>query len=140
MVQSYKSGRDFRVGSGSGLSLSKYFGSISGLHTKVFYNIQSNDFFSWRRFVVLTAVTSMSEVIVLRLIMFARCNLNMQRLLILEYDWLRTSTTLKASQENDPELSLVSLNSNDCKEYWHTKVISRNGLNSKRMKLEQCND
>ena len=32
-------------GPGSGLSLSKSFGPISGLHTKLFYNIQSNDFF-----------------------------------------------------------------------------------------------
>jgi len=31
-------------GSGSELSLSKCFGPISGLHTKLFYNIQSNDF------------------------------------------------------------------------------------------------
>ena len=71
------SGRAFRVGPGSGLSLSKYFGPISGLHTKLFYNIKSNDFFdffvSWRRFVVLTAVTSVSEVILmfLQLILFA---------------------------------------------------------------------
>jgi len=65
MVQSYKSGRAFRVGPCSGLSLSKYFESISGLHTKLFYNIKSNDFFlSWRRFVVLTAETSVSEEIV----------------------------------------------------------------------------
>jgi len=41
-------------------------GPISGLHTKVFYNIQSNDFFlSWRIFVVLIAVASVSEVIVI---------------------------------------------------------------------------
>jgi len=45
MVQSYKSGRAFRVEAGSGLSLSKYFEPISGLHTKLFYNIKSNDFF-----------------------------------------------------------------------------------------------
>jgi len=36
---SYKSSRPFRVGPGSGLSLPKYFGPISGLHTKLFYNI-----------------------------------------------------------------------------------------------------
>jgi len=42
---------------GSGLSLSKCFDPISGLHTKLFNNIQSNDFFvSWRTFVVLTEV------------------------------------------------------------------------------------
>ena len=41
MVQSYKSSRDFRVGPGSGLSLSKYFGSAY----KTFCNIKSNDFF-----------------------------------------------------------------------------------------------
>jgi len=50
---------------GSGLSLSKYFWPFSGLHTKRFYNIKSNDFFSWRRFVVLTTVNSVSEVIVI---------------------------------------------------------------------------
>jgi len=76
MVQSYKSGRAFRIELGSGLSLSKYFGLISDLHTKLFYGIRStgNDFFlSWSRFVVLTAVTSVSEVIVisLELILFA---------------------------------------------------------------------
>jgi len=74
MVQSHKSGRAFRVGPGSGLSLSKYFVPISGLHAKLFYNIMSNDvFLSWRRFVVLIAVTSLSEVIVifLQLILFA---------------------------------------------------------------------
>jgi len=68
------SARAFRVGPGSGLSLSKYFGPISGLHTKLFYNMKSYDFFlSWRRLVVLTAVTSVSEVIVifLQLILFA---------------------------------------------------------------------
>jgi len=32
-------------GLGSGLSLSKCFWPISGLHTKLFYNIMSNDFF-----------------------------------------------------------------------------------------------
>jgi len=46
-----------RAGSGSGLSLSKYVGPISGLRTKLFYSIKSNVcFLSWRRFVVLTAV------------------------------------------------------------------------------------
>jgi len=66
MVQSCKSGRAFRIGTGSGLSLSKYFGLISGLHTKLFYSIRSKDFFlSCRRFVVLTAVASVSEVIVI---------------------------------------------------------------------------
>ena len=32
-------------GSGSGLSFSKYFGPISSLHTRRFYNIKRNDFF-----------------------------------------------------------------------------------------------
>ena len=48
--------------------------NISSLHTKLFHNIKSNDLFlSWRRFVVLTAITSVSEVIVsfLQLILFA---------------------------------------------------------------------
>ena len=60
-------------GPGSGLSLSKCFGPISGLHAKTFYDIQSKDvFISWCRFVVLTTVTSMSEVIgtFLQLILF----------------------------------------------------------------------
>ena len=35
----------FWVGPGSGLSLSKCFGPISGLHIKLFHDIQSNDFF-----------------------------------------------------------------------------------------------
>jgi len=33
------------LGPGSGLSFSKCFGPILGLHTKPFHNIQSNDFF-----------------------------------------------------------------------------------------------
>jgi len=33
MVQSYKPGQAFWVGPGSGLSLSKDFGPIAGLHT-----------------------------------------------------------------------------------------------------------
>jgi len=68
------SGQAFWVSLGSGLSLSKYFSPVLGLHTKLFYNIKSNDFLlSWHRFVVLTAVTSVSEVIVifLQLILFA---------------------------------------------------------------------
>jgi len=69
--QSCMSGRAFWVGPGSSFSLSKCFGPISGLHTKLFHNIPSNDFFSWHRFVVLTAVTSVSEVIFLQLILFA---------------------------------------------------------------------
>ena len=35
------------LGPGSDISLSKCFGPISGLHTKLFCNIQSNDFFSF---------------------------------------------------------------------------------------------
>jgi len=66
--QSCKSGRTIRVGPGfgpgSGLSLSKCFGMISGLHTQVFYNTRSNDFFSFF-LVLLTALTSVSEVIVI---------------------------------------------------------------------------
>jgi len=63
-VQSYKSGR----------ARAWVCQNISGLHTKLFCNIRSNDFFlSWHRFVVLTAVTPVSEVIVifLQLILFA---------------------------------------------------------------------
>jgi len=47
MVQSYKSGRAFRVGPGSGLSLSKYFEPISDLHTTLFYDIKSEDFLTF---------------------------------------------------------------------------------------------
>jgi len=66
MVQSYKTDRTFRVG--PVLSFSKYFGP-----DKTFYSIKSNEFFlSWHRFVVLTAVTSVSEVIAifLKIILF----------------------------------------------------------------------
>jgi len=51
---------ELQVWPGSGLSLSKYFWACI---QNAFYNIKSNEFFlSWRRFVVLTAVTSVSEV------------------------------------------------------------------------------
>ena len=50
-LRSFKSDRALRVGPGSGLSLSKCFGPISGLHTKLFYNIQSNDFFSFMMYI-----------------------------------------------------------------------------------------
>jgi len=53
--------RAFRVGPGSGLSLSKYFGPAY----KIFFNIKSRPtdiFLSWRRFVVITAVASVSEL------------------------------------------------------------------------------
>ena len=65
-----------RIRLGSGLSLSKYFEPISGLHTKLFYNIRSmpnNFFLLWRRFVVLTMVIFVGEkiVIFLQLILFA---------------------------------------------------------------------
>jgi len=69
MVQSYKSGRAFRDGLGFKVCL-----NISGLHTKLYYNIKSNDFFySWRRIVVLSAVTSVSEVIVIFLQLHSVC-------------------------------------------------------------------
>ena len=44
------------------------------------------------------------------------------------------------SRKRPRSLSLVSLNSSNWEEYWNTKVISTNGLNSKRMKLEQSED
>jgi len=44
MVQSYNSGRAFPVGPGSGLSLSKYFGSISRLHTQLFLVLRVTTF------------------------------------------------------------------------------------------------
>jgi len=64
MVQSCKSGRAFGIGPGSGLSLSKYFGMISGLHINFFMALGVRIFF-FRDVVVLTAVTSVSEVIVI---------------------------------------------------------------------------
>ena len=65
-MQSCKSGRTFRIGPGSGLSLSKYFELIESLHTKLFHSIKSNDLFlPWCRFVMFTTVTSVSEVIVI---------------------------------------------------------------------------
>jgi len=57
-TQSCKSSRAFQVGPGSGLSLSKCFGPLSGLYTQVWYTIRSNDFFlSWSTFILLTVVT-----------------------------------------------------------------------------------
>ena len=48
---------------GLGLILPKHFGPIAGLHTKFFNNTKSNNFFlPWRTFVVLNAVTFVSEV------------------------------------------------------------------------------
>ena len=44
-AQTCKSGLAVRVKLGPGLSLSKCFGPISGLCTKVFDNMQCNDFF-----------------------------------------------------------------------------------------------
>ena len=44
------------------------------------------------------------------------------------------------SRKRPRSLSMVSLNSNDWGKYWNTKVIPRNGLNSKIMKLEQSNN
>jgi len=47
----------------------------------------------------------------------------------------------KNKSRNRPRsLSMVSLNSSDWEEYWNTKVLPRNALNSKRMKLEKSND
>jgi len=83
--QSCKSGRAFRVGRVSGrvsvrawagfeLKFVKPFLADFGPAYKPFYNISSNNFLlSWRTFVVLTAVTSVSEVVVtfLQLILFA---------------------------------------------------------------------
>jgi len=54
---------------------------------------------------------------------------------------IRDCNYFKSKSRKRPRcLSMVSLNSNDWEEYWNTKVIPRNGLTSKRMKLEQCND
>ena len=80
------SGRAFRVGRGSGLSLSKYFGPAY----KTFYNIKSNDFLlSWGRFLLLTAVTSVSEVIVIFLQLI--CLQTQLRSFILCWDWSHTA-------------------------------------------------
>jgi len=62
MAQSYESSRPFRLGPGAGLNFSKYFGPISGLHTKLFITFKSNVcFLSWRRFVVVTAAQYFCE-------------------------------------------------------------------------------
>jgi len=44
------------------------------------------------------------------------------------------------SSKRPRSLSMVSLNSNDWEEYGNTKTMPSNGLNSKRMKLEQSKD
>jgi len=74
-IQSFKSGRAFRVGPGSGLSLTNVSGRFRAcpcIH-KFYYTIRSNNFFLSWSFVLLTVVTSVSEVIVifLQLILFA---------------------------------------------------------------------
>ena len=60
-------GADLQVWPGfSGRPGLKVCQNISGLRTKLFYNIKSNDFFlSSRRFVVLNAVTSVSKLTVI---------------------------------------------------------------------------
>jgi len=71
-AQSCKSAQVFRIGQGSGLSLSKCFVPISGRHTKLLVTFLITIFFlSWCTFVVPTMVsksackvTSVSEVIV----------------------------------------------------------------------------
>jgi len=75
MVQSYKLSRPFRVGPGWSISLSKYFGPISSLHTKLFITFKTNVFF-FRNVVLLSSQqhsTSVSEVVVifLQLILLA---------------------------------------------------------------------
>jgi len=69
-----KSGTPFWVGPGSGLSLSNCFGPISGLHTKLFSDIQIVSIFSFVMYNCCAhRVTSVSEVIVtfFQLILFA---------------------------------------------------------------------
>ena len=66
---------ELQVRPGSGLSLSKCFRPILGRHTEFFYNIRINDLFlSWNAFVMLTPVTSVSEVIVIFLQLFLFAN------------------------------------------------------------------
>jgi len=65
LYQTCKSGRAFRVGPGSGLSLSKCFGPISGTHTQVFIPFEVTIFLSSSTFVLITGVTSVSDVIVI---------------------------------------------------------------------------
>ena len=70
--QSCNSGRAFRVRPGSGLTLwkSKCFQAISGLHTKLFYNIHSNVFFFCD--VQLLCSTAVEVIVILlQLILFA---------------------------------------------------------------------
>jgi len=55
--------------------------------------------------------------------------------LIKDFNYIKSK-----SRKRPRGLLLVSLNSNDWEEYWETKVIPRNGINSKRLKLEQVND
>ena len=72
-VAGCKSARTFRVGPGSGLSLSKCFRSILGVDTKLFITFRVTIFCFPDTFFVLTTVTSVSEVILnfLQLILFA---------------------------------------------------------------------
>jgi len=44
------------------------------------------------------------------------------------------------SRKRPRNMSMVSLNNNDWEEYWNIKTIPSHGLNSKRMRLEQCKD
>jgi len=44
------------------------------------------------------------------------------------------------SRKRPRSLSLLSMNSRDMDEYWGTKTLQRNGLSSKRIKLDQCED
>ena len=59
---------------GPSVSLSKYFGPIAGLHTKFFNNTKSNNFFlPWCTFVMVNALTYVSQVmaIFLQIILLA---------------------------------------------------------------------
>ena len=55
--------------------------------------------------------------------------------IIKDFNYLKSK-----SRKRPRSLSMVSLNSNDWEEYWNTEIIPQNGLNSKRMKLEQSED
>jgi len=65
-------GPGFSGRAGFGPEFVKMFQADFGPAYKSFCNIKSTDFFlSWRRFVLLTAVTSVSEMIFLQQILFA---------------------------------------------------------------------
>jgi len=73
-----------------------------------------------------------------RLVLSSRCILNMKRLVTLKHKQRKTS---KASQESDLEACQRFWNNSDRHEYLNTKKFaSPNGLNSRKVRLEQSNN